>query len=95
MEESKKGVSVNIFGSEYIIKGDGNAEHTKEVANYVDSKMQEISAVTSNVSSLKVAILTALNLADEVHKLRKERAVTEKLQSKVEALVEVLDAQGF
>lgn len=95
MEENKQGVSVDIFGNEYIIKGDGNVEYTKEVANYVDSKMREISAVTSNVSSLKVAILTALNLADEVYRLKKEKIVADKVQSKVEALVQVLEGQGF
>ncbi len=95
MEENKKGVSVDIFGSEYIIKGDGNVEYTKEVASYVDLKMREISAVTSNVSSLKLAILTALNLADEVHKLKQEKVISDSVKTKVDALVQVLEGQGF
>ena len=95
MEENKKGVSVDIFGSEYVIKGDGNIEYTKEVASYVDSKMREISAVTSNVSSLKLAILTALNLADELYVLKKEKITSDKVNEKVDALVQVLEGQGF
>ena len=95
MEENKKGVCVDIFGSEYVIKGDGNSDYTKEVAGYVDSKMREISVVTSNVSSLKVAILTALNLADEVYKLKREKVTTDKMKEKVDALVNVMEGQGF
>ncbi len=95
MEESNKGVIVDIFGSEYIIKGDGNSEYTKEVAGYVDLKMREISAVTANVSSLKLAILTALNMADEVYRLRKEKEIKDNLDIKVDALVKVLEGQGF
>jgi len=95
MEENRKGVCVDIFGNEYVIKGDGNPEYTKEVAAYVDSKMREISVVTSNVSSLKVAILTALNLADEVYKLKREKVGADKMKEKVDALVEVISGQGF
>ena len=95
MEENKKGVSVDIFGNEYVIKGDGNAEYIKEVAKYLDSKMREISLVISNVSSLKVAILAALNLADEVHKLKREKVTSDKTSEKVDALVQVMKGQGF
>ena len=95
MEENNNGVCVDIFGSEYVIKGDGNSDYTKEIANYVDSKMKEISINTSNVSSLKVAILTALNLADEIYKLKKEKVVSDKTKDKIEALVQVMEGQGL
>lgn len=95
MEESKKGVCVDIFGSEYVIKGDGDADYIREVAKYVDNKMMEISLVTSNVSSLKVAILTALNLSDELLKLKKEISLQNKHFEKVDSLIELLDKQEF
>lgn len=95
MEESKKGVCVDIFGSEYVIKGEGDALYIKEVAKYVDDKMREISFATSNVSSSKVAILTALNLTDEIFKLRKEVALHEKNSAKVEELVKTMENQGL
>ncbi|MCX5776486.1 MAG: cell division protein ZapA [Candidatus Firestonebacteria bacterium] len=95
MEENNNGVCVDIFGSEYVIKGDGNSDYTKEIANYVDSKMKEISINTSNVSSLKVAILTALNLADEIYKLKKEKVVSDITKDKIEALVQVMEGQGL
>jgi cell division protein ZapA len=95
MEENHNGVCVDIFGSEYAIKGDGNSDYTKEIANYVDSKMKEISINTSNVSSLKVAILTALNLADEIYKLKKEKVVSDITKDKIEALVQVMEGQGL
>lgn len=95
MEENKKGVCVDIFGSEYVIKGEGNPDHIKDVAKYVDDKMREVSLVTSNVSSLKVAILTTLNLADEIFKLKKEKVLFEKGFNKVDNIIKTLENEGI
>ena len=61
-------VKVNIFGTEYPIKGDSNAEYIQDVASYVNNKMIEIEKGLTVKSSLKVAILTAMNIADELYK---------------------------
>ncbi|MFH1825206.1 MAG: cell division protein ZapA [Candidatus Firestonebacteria bacterium] len=95
MEEGKKGVCVDIFGNEYVIKGEGDALHIKDVAKYVDDKMRMISLSTSNVSSSKVAILTALNLTDEIFKLKKEVALYEKNFGKVDELIKTMENQGL
>lgn len=66
-------VKVNIFGTEYPIKGDSNAEYIQDVASYVNNKMIEIEKSLTVKSSLKVAILTAMNIADELYKEREEK----------------------
>ena len=66
-------VKVNIFGTEYPIKGDSDADYIQEVANYVNNKMIEIEKSLTAKSSLKVAILAALNIADELYKERTEK----------------------
>lgn len=63
-------VKVNIFGTEYPIKGDSDAEYIQDVASYVNTKMIEIEKSLTVKSSLKVAILTAMNIADELYKER-------------------------
>lgn len=61
-------VSINILGNEYKIKGDSDPEHIKKVASFVDLKMRELEG--KGVSPKKIAILTALNIADEYLKFQ-------------------------
>ncbi len=67
-------VKVNIFGTDYPIKGDSDADYIKDVANYVNNKMIEIEKGLTVKSNLKVAILAALNIADELYKERDEKS---------------------
>ncbi len=67
-------VPVEIFGQQYKLRGTGESGHIHEVAAVVDRKMREIHESTRIVDSLKLAILTALNLADELNAVRKELA---------------------
>ncbi len=69
-DKSHSSVPVEIFGSEYTIKGVAQPEYVKNLAQYVDSKMREITENTATISSTKVAILAALNIADEFHQIR-------------------------
>jgi cell division protein ZapA len=63
---------VEIFGTEYSVRADAGAEeqYVKDIAAYVDAKMKEISEKQKLVSSTKIAILAAINLADEVFQQR-------------------------
>ncbi len=94
MDEPKKNIVVDIFGTEYVVRGEGDGSYIKEVAAYVDSKMRSISATTSNVSSLKVAILTALNLSDEVFKYRAEAAKKQKNDETADDLIKLMESEN-
>jgi cell division protein ZapA len=65
-------LKVNIYGTEYPIKGTTDVEYIKKVAQYVDSKMREVNKNISIDSSLKVSILAALNITDELFKEREK-----------------------
>lgn len=65
-------LKVNIYGTEYPIKGTTDVEYIKQVAQYVDSKMREVNKNISIDSSLKVSILAALNITDELFKEREQ-----------------------
>jgi cell division protein ZapA len=71
--ERSKSTRVQIFGSDYHVRGEADAEHIRDLATYVDAKMQEIATDQSLVSSTKVAILTALHIADELFQERRDR----------------------
>ena len=62
-------VVVDIYDQIYQLRG-VNPEHIERLAGVVDSKMRAVSAHGATVDSLRVAVLAALNLADELVTLR-------------------------
>lgn len=52
-------IRVEIYNQTYSIRSDGDNDYIQDLAEYVDSKMREISSGTMTVDSLKVAILAA------------------------------------
>ena len=73
---STQKIRVNIFGSEYVLKASENEEYIINIAKYVDEKMRLIDKSNAINSKSKVAILAALNIAEE---LIQERDYREKL----------------
>ena len=63
-------VQVEIYGQSYNLRGEGEVAYIQDLAGYVDRKMREVSEATATVDSLKVAILAALNIADEARQGR-------------------------
>jgi len=80
MTVSKNGIKVEIFGTEYRIKGDANADYIKQVAGLVDERMRQIADASMTGSVAKIAILAAVNIADE---LLKERLARETAMEKM------------
>ncbi|MGI6097861.1 MAG: cell division protein ZapA [Dethiobacteria bacterium] len=70
MSDFKTRVTVNILGEEYIIRGNSSKEHMLEVASYVHQLMQKIANRNPHMSRQRLAVLTAINLADEVLRLK-------------------------
>ena len=58
-------IRVEIYNQTYNIRSDGDTEYIIQLAEFVDSRMREISSGTLTVDSLKVAILAALHIADD------------------------------
>lgn len=65
-------ITVEIFNQEYIVKGNENGEYIGMLAAYVDRRMRMIEQRNHSLSNTKVAVLTALNLADELNKLQED-----------------------
>lgn len=65
-------VRVEICGENYYIKGSASEEYIKELAKYVDQKMKLLLKLNPRLSRINLAVLTALNIADEYFKLRAE-----------------------
>jgi cell division protein ZapA len=65
-------VTVSIFDEEYVVRGEENTEYIQMLAAYVDRRMRMIQQRNPNLSNHRIAILTALNLADELNKLQED-----------------------
>jgi cell division protein ZapA len=80
--EEKKNISVRIFGSDYPIVGVKDTQHMESLARYVDAKMNAVAKQSGLLSATKVAILAALNMAEELFRARGQQEkigeVTEK-----------------
>lgn len=85
-------IKVEIYDQAYTVRSDGDPEYLRQLAEYVDLRMREISSGTLTVDSRKVAILAALYIADELHQLRKQtEMVDEQLATRSAECSEMLD----
>ena len=82
-------VEIKVFGQTYTVRTDADEAHIQKVAQYVNEKMDEVTKNTKSVSSLNVAILTALNIADDLIREReKGSAFLQEVERKSNDLVE-------
>jgi len=85
-------VRVEIFDQAYNLRAGSDPEYILKLAEYVDSKMRAVAAATNTVDTVRLAVLAALNIADEYHLLRKkiESGATD-YQKRAHELVHALD----
>jgi len=73
MEGKYDSTTVEIYGQPYNVRGEGDPDYLTELAQFVDSRMREVASQVSTVDPMKIAILAALNIADEFSRYRKQR----------------------
>ena len=64
-------VQVEIFDQSYNLRG-SDPEYIEKLAEYVDGKIRAVAEQTTTVDSLRLAVLAALNIADEYHILKRK-----------------------
>lgn len=91
MQETKS-TTVEIMGREYRIRGNADEAYVREVAHYVDDKLREVSQGSVLPSGDRIAVLAAMNIADELFQLR--RATNEEItniEKRTQSLIGLLD----
>jgi cell division protein ZapA len=84
-------VRVEIFDQVYNLRGT-DPDYIARLAEYVDTKMRTIADQTSTIDSLRLAVLAALNIADEYHILkRKQESAGGDYQQRAQRLSGLLD----
>lgn len=85
-------IRVEIYNQTYNIRSDGDGDYVVGLAEFVDRRMREISSGTLTVDSLKVAILAALHIADELHRLKRlHEQADQQLATRSAECAEMLD----
>lgn len=86
-------VHVEIFGQGYALNAGADPKYVEELAAYVDAQMREVGRSAGAVDSVRVAVLAALNIADEVFRLRSGvDSARGDLEKRAAALARELDA---
>ena len=66
-------MTVTIFGKEYTLKGGADSEYVQEIAAFVDERMNEVARNSAVASTARVAILAAVNIADELFREQQKK----------------------
>jgi cell division protein ZapA len=91
----KKALDVEILGQKFTISSDAEEGYMLKVATYVDGKMQELMQASKPVAKTNVAMLAALNIADEFHRLKdSHEAVLNRLDQLSKKISTTLTEEG-
>lgn len=85
-------VRVEIFDQAYNLRG-SDPEYILKLAEYVDAKMRAVAEATNTIDTVRLAVLAALNIADEYHLLKKKHQEdgTTDYQKRAHLLADALD----
>ncbi len=72
MSDKPSLVHVEVFGQTYAVRAGADPGYVETLAEFVDGRMKDVSRSTGAVDSVRIAVLAALNLADELFRLRRE-----------------------
>ena len=87
-----KSFTINILGQKLSVLSDAGDEHVAYVVKYVDDKVKEVEHASSNINTLNIAILTALNIADEYIKYKEVKEdICNQLESRSEKLINLIN----
>ncbi len=90
----KKRFNIKILGQEFSVLTDIGEGQVERVVNYINHKAEEISKPLNNPTTLNIAVLVALNIADEYFRLKGEKeSIFNQLETESERLIDFIDKQ--
>jgi cell division protein ZapA len=87
-------VRVEILGREYTVKSEEGEERVKNIAAYVNRKIKEVSESSQTVSTLNLAILAALNIAnDYLQAVEDQKTFWQSIEARSGRLIEMINSK--
>ena len=94
-QEERTSVEVDILGQKLVLRADEDPKHLERLAQFINRKADEVSAGTS-VSTPKLTVLTAINIANEYFRALEEmRELKKEVSQRSKILLEEIDALGL
>jgi cell division protein ZapA len=91
----KRSVTVQIAGLRYSLKTDDEDRMVKALASYVDGKIREVQKHSRTPDTQAVAVLTALQIAEELFNERRETSeLRKKIREKSQSLLDYLEREA-
>jgi cell division protein ZapA len=86
-------VQIDILGQRYAVRSDLDPAYIAELAAYLDEKMRLAARELATAEPVRVAVLAALNLTDELHRARSEAAgASGHYRTRAQAIEAIVDA---
>jgi cell division protein ZapA len=86
-------VHVDIHGHRYSVKSELDAQYVNHLAEFLDARMQAASREVSSADPTRIAVIAALNIADELYRSRADSAgVADRLLAKTAEIERIVDA---
>ena len=80
---------IEVYGCRYTIRGDAEESYVRELGRHIDEQMHTLAAKMRNATPMQLAVLTAINLADELHQaLKQQQEHAEELDRRATGLIE-------
>ena len=90
----KRSVAITIGGQKYTIKSDATDAYVQSLAGQVDARIKEVQRGPKTAAPQAVAVLAALQLADELERERQRRIeLRKRVREKTRALRQYLDRE--
>ena len=91
-DDASRIVTVEIMGQRYPIKSSLDLEYITHLAGYVDEQIQAATNASTGGDTVRIAVLAALNIADEYFRARKTEAhLSENLQKRATEIEQIVD----
>lgn len=88
----KRSVAVQIAGQRYVLRSDEDDETVQRLATFVDARIKNIQKQTRTVDTQMVAVLAALQIAEDLFAERRASAeLKKKIRDKSQALLQALE----
>lgn len=88
----KQRYNIRIMGQELSVLSDKGDEYVERVVQYVNDRAREIGDASESVTTLSIAMLVALNIADELFRIKEEKEdLFSSFEGKTEELINYID----
>jgi cell division protein ZapA len=92
MAEKSNLVHVEIFGQAYALRAGEDPAYIERIASYVDKEMGEMGRMAGAADSVRIAVLAALNITDQLFQAREKQDGVSALDARAQGLARELSA---